>query len=41
MLSDLCQIIVHLNTLTHPLTELLQKEVDFDSNEAVTKFSKH
>ena len=41
MLRDLYQIIVHINTLTHPLTELLQKEVDFDWNEAVTKFSKH
>ena len=33
MLNDLYQIIVHLNTLTHPLRELLQKNVDFDWSE--------
>ena len=33
LLNDLCQIIVRLNTLTHPLRELLQKDVDFDWNE--------
>ena len=41
MLSDLYQIIVRLNILTHPLRELLQKEVNFDStgicNEAFGK----
>ena len=30
MLNDLYQIIVNLNTLTHLLRKLLQKEVDFD-----------
>ena len=30
MLNDLYQIVVHLNTLAHPLRELLQKQVDFD-----------
>ena len=29
MLNDLYKIIVHLNSLTHPLRELLHKEVDF------------
>ena len=33
MLNDLYQIIVHFNTLTHPLIELLQKEVYFDWTE--------
>ena len=33
MLNDLYQIIEHLNTLTHPLGELLQKEVHFDWTE--------
>ena len=37
MLNDLYQIIVHLNTLTHPLRELLQKKVDFDWNETFEK----
>ena len=30
MLNNLYQIIVHLNTLAHPLRKLLQKQVDFD-----------
>ena len=30
MLNNLYQIIVQLNTLTHPLIELLQKDVVFD-----------
>ena len=34
MLNDLYQVILHLNTLTHPLSELLQKNVDFDWTEA-------
>ena len=33
MLNNLYQIIVQLNTLTHPLTELLQKYVVFDWTE--------
>ena len=33
MINDLSQIIVHLNTLTHPLKEILQKEGSFDWNE--------
>ena len=41
MLHDLYHIIVHLNTLTHPLRKLLQKDVDFDwtktSNKAFEK----
>ena len=44
MLNDLCQIIVLLNTLKHPLREPLQKEVDFDwtetSNEAFEKLKR-
>ena len=34
MLNDLYQVILRLNTLTHPLSELLQKNVDFDWTEA-------
>ena len=30
LLNDLYQIIVRLNTLTYPLRELLQMQVDFD-----------
>ena len=41
ILNYLYQIIVHLITLTHPLREPLQKEVDFDwigtCNEAFRK----
>ena len=37
MLNDLYQIIVHLNTLTHPLRELLQKNVDFDWSETFSE----
>ena len=33
MLNDLYQIIVRLNTSTHPLREPLQKNVDFDWTE--------
>ena len=33
MSNNLYQIIVHLNTLTHLLRELLQKEVAFDWTE--------
>ena len=29
LLNDFYQTIVHLNTLTHPLIKLLQKEIDF------------
>ena len=37
MLNNLSQIIVHLNTLTHPLRELLQKEDNFDLTETSNK----
>ena len=37
MLNNLYQIIVHLNTLTHPLRELLQKYVDLTCSEAFGK----
>ena len=30
LLNDLYQIILHLNTLTHPIREFLQKNVDFE-----------
>ena len=33
MLNDLYQIIVHLNTVAHPLRELSQKDADFDWTE--------
>ena len=43
LLNDLYQIIVRLNTLTYPLRELLQMQVDFDwpgaYNEAFGKLS--
>ena len=37
MLNDLYQIIIHLNTLIHPLRQLLQKEVDFDWTETCNR----
>lgn len=37
MLNDLYKIIVHLNTITHPFRELLQKKVVFDWTETCSE----